>query len=110
MGPIRSLSGMIEDVNEQTAEGERLLRRLRDANRKLTGGCAEPPAQLKDASSSKAERDPIEVPLMVRLTVVLEVHRQVLNAIREEVTYLENHSETATDVGESTVKAGFGQR
>jgi hypothetical protein len=99
MGPIRSLSGMNDDVLEQTNEVQSLVRRLRDANRRLTGTTGEAPTPLNAASggSGEATKLPAPPPLLIRLTQSIEALNAATSDLRAEVSYLENFSETGSD-------------
>lgn len=101
MGPIRSISGVTMDIINQRDEIRSLIRRLREANRKLTGSTGEAPTPLAQ-SAGQAVNATINPPLLVQLTVEAEQLAQSINELRHEVGYLEQFSETAnetTDAG-----------
>jgi hypothetical protein len=102
MGPIRSISGVTNDLMIQRDEVRSLIRRLREANRRLTGSTGEAPTPLAQNAAGQVVNTTITPPLLVQLTVEAEYLAQAVNELRYEVGYLEQFSET----GNETTDAG----
>ena len=106
MGPIKSFSSMIDDVRSQTNEVDNLVRRIRAASNRLTGSTGQTPTPINATQQGRAETAD-RPPLLIDLTVRLEALNSVVSELRDEVTYLEQYSETAEDMGKITGVAGL---
>lgn len=101
MGPIRSLTGMIDDITEQTSEVTVLTRRMREANKRLTGNSAFD--SQSQATALEPRNGPAEVlPTLARLTSAIEGHRAAVTGLRDEISYMEQFSETAEELGKAS--------
>jgi len=103
MSTERSLSDMIQTVRNETSNALALADRLRNANRRLTGGTGQAPTPIDrpDAASVKQA----EPPLVIGLNMALDEHQSAIVALENEVTYLERLSETGP-VGEVRMDRG----
>lgn len=104
MGPIRSISGMIDDVKQQTGEIVGATDRLRNANRHLTGGDGRATTPLVPAEQA-ANSLKGEPPLMIQLTIAISALDAAMGDLRSEISYLEQHSETG-EPRDTTAAAG----
>jgi len=113
MGPIRSLTGMIDDVNEQTSLVHGLTRRIREANRRLTGSSAfESMPQTVGSTAAQDRSGPVEVlPTLARLTLAISGNGSAISELREEVAYMESFAETgeAPGKGVAGVDSTYGE-
>lgn len=101
MGPMKSISEMIRDVNDQATEIRGMTRRMRDANRRLTGGTGEAPTTLNAVATEDIGKTAADArPLLVSLTVALEALNSATSAMRDEISYAETFSETGNDQDE----------
>jgi hypothetical protein len=106
MGPIRSLTGMIDDITEQTNQVTALTRRLRDANKRLTGSTA---LDRQAEVAAQEPRGPVEVlPTLARLTLAIEGHGSAVTALRDEIAYMEQFSETGESEDKLAIKHASG--
>lgn len=94
MGPQRSLSALINEVQSQTDEVRSFTHRLRTANKRLTGGTGEEPPKLSEGRGPTGATIAEVPPLMVALSIAVEALNGATSDLRAEVTYLENLSET----------------
>lgn len=94
MGPMRNLTGIIEDIRAQTDEVTSITHRMRSANKRLTGGTGEAPTPLTNQGGTLSAIKEDEPPLMVKLTIVTEKLNQAMAALRAEISYFETLSET----------------
>lgn len=109
-GPIRTLSGMIDDVREQSVEIVGLTERMREASRALTGSTGQAPTPLSGAPGSAGEAK--EPPTLIALTIAIANLNGVVNALRDEVNYYANLAGTrvpAEDTDKLTAAAELGK-
>lgn len=98
MGPQRSLTALINEVESQTAEVRSFTHRLRTASKRLTGGTGEEPTKLAGRTEGGPSNALVEVqPLMVALSLAVESLNSATSDLRSEIGYLENLSETNAD-------------
>lgn len=97
MGPYKNLSNTSSELGMQADEVSSLIYRVRQANRRLTGGCGEQVAVPTGAGRVDKVAYDEAPPLLVGLTVALERLNLAIAELRDEVVYLESVSETNQD-------------
>lgn len=102
MSTDRSLSGMADAVRTETSAVNEMTERLRQANRRLTGGTGQAPTPLNSVANSKGATEASVPPLMVGLNAEVDGLQLAISNLRNELSYLENHSET---VGQGATEA-----
>lgn len=93
-GPMRSLSGMIDDVRLETSKVNGITDRMRTASRRLTGSTGQAPTPLNPAGAGEGATIKSEPPLMVQLTLEIEGLKRATSELFDEINFLESISET----------------
>lgn len=99
-GPQRTLDSLFGALQQDRADIDRAIRRMREANRRLTGSTGEAPTPLNQVAV-KTTLPPQDEPLLMRLTIE--------QALMSEVILFEGIAGTVEEAGTAMVSGAVGR-